>query len=513
MKRTRRIDDATRAAKKTVDLAVRALPPDVLSLVGFYLPDTTSFFNYLEAIQGSKAQLGSLQYFWDLATMSTATTTRADWWPPVCLHVTDASQLDKYSAIVHLFDAVFIAGVYDLRWITRVLHAMPRRTLRMGCFPRATDVSMPLPAWFKGLASLPITDLTWSSPPWHAIADASSIDAVTTLLPILSELPRLHVLNLDRIVLHADGQTPALEDVLTVVDTLPHLTSLSLGAPHILESTDALLLPRDADVVRLARWLDTTALVHLSLARWSFDQTSDDMAQFLRVVLRHPTLETLQVPSCPGFLRNMTREMYFLDPCRLTTLNLFDCGVHDRTIRWLILVLPAAISLVHLRLGGNPLGLRGVRELMQLLHRDNAVRTLDLTDVREADGAPIHGDDLCAAIAPSLAYTKITTLDVSRNNITDVGAKLLASVFLLKHMERVWLTRNNIGRDGALELVFAAATHSLPARLHLEKNPVEQDEEISIAHFPTVALTYDADAACHDWYHAPSLVSTSVGSA
>ncbi|KAF0684995.1 Aste57867_23024 [Aphanomyces stellatus] len=481
--------------------AAWTIPPDVVPRIALFLGDTTTFFHFLQAFQGTAA-LGTLELFLDL--VASGTLYDSELWPPVCLDVVDTSQLDTFEAIAPYFGRLHVCGIYDVAWIQKCLASSAGITaLHMSNFP-SEDFPVPLHGWYRTLSQLPITDLTWT----FDRHDEQCPDGFECLVDLLPHLPRLVALNLDHAILPSSAYDDVAPlDALLAYVAQSNVTALSLGALELDDDIDddadgySIPVAQPHHWTALTTWLDRNAATSLTLAGWDCANDGDEKVEFQLAVFGHPTLQSLVAPNCPGLLQDLPLT-FAPQPLTLSTLDLLECDIYVAEMNLLCRGLRHS-AVTSLRVGGNWFGLDGVRALAKVLP-ETKIATLDLQRIRKRGRYHQHdGDAICAVLAPVLP--RLAVLDVGGNGVSDAGARVLAAAMRPStHLIKLWLSDNALTVDGAKELVDAMAVARPTSHVHFgEGNPIDEaalGAWIRTNDHSAIEVTFGHDM-CHDWFN------------
>ncbi|CAG9462362.1 unnamed protein product [Pedinophyceae sp. YPF-701] len=311
------------------------------------------------------------------------------------------------------------------------------------------------------------------------------------------KLRSLHLRNWNGLT--ADGCRPVAEDVklaelIRRSTTLQHLSVV--GAPLGIEGTLAIMSALAANRSLTSVCLPTT---------WGADNVEAGVSDaIVRVVLRHPTLESLslQMPAMDRIALNgadlaaavdrnrSLREINFSgisvnhdgaealgailrNNDRLVKLSLADCNMSARAMEGLARGLGGGMSALHtLDLSGSSISAGGIAALARS-------KLMSVITCLSLSFCEIQTPAVLESLADSLADERCTLreLDLSRNQICRRGALLLARALEMnKSLVHVDLKHNKLGRGGVEALLQHARTSPTLWSLDLEGNGVEPAE-------------------------------------
>ncbi|KAF0704609.1 Aste57867_7309 [Aphanomyces stellatus] len=241
-----------------------ALPPDLIQYIALFLPDSKTFFVFLQAFTKAKHIVGDL---WHLHQLSRKLPHK-DLWPR--LRLRSRAHVELFCLLKHLrsfYPVVEVSGAFDLMSLDAAL--APSTVLHIAV--RHQSVSSD---WLQSWATLPIESL-----------DMQLLDSPNV------------------------GQW-----AIDVLPTLTHLTTLLLGTchPKSRAQVDALFafLPRsnvtrftmvasvqhsETSLGQITQWLCTRPVEYFGFGKWSFDSVVDLLPRFYDALLRCPTLTHLSL--------------------------------------------------------------------------------------------------------------------------------------------------------------------------------------------------------------------------
>ncbi|KAF0699171.1 Aste57867_10223 [Aphanomyces stellatus] len=417
-----------------------SLPPDVIQRLALFLPDTDTFFAFLEAVR-NPAILGDLFHFLRLAK----TVPRVHLYPLLCVQRTDPVALASYKAIAKYVSNVDFRKIYALD----VLGEFLGPSIGLIDLPRTSDLDMPIADWYTAVAasSLPIAAITWTR---NVTAHRPS--GGDCLLAVLPRLTLLRELTLDHATLSS------LDPLFEFLGASTHLTRLSLKHLDI-ESTRAewggaddvagLAVLRRIHATHLAHWLQHAPVTHMRLVGWDCDC---DTAFLTPVLAACSTLERVEATDSYRLFFAVSPSTAPLagdsQPLHMAHLDLSGCNLGWRDVADLIASV-ADSNVRHLNLARNPFGDKG-GSIVAWTIADTRLEWLDLGKTHLTDHAAV---DLANAVRASTQRTStLRTLTLDGNEIQLAGAFALVEMMHLGTLEHLSLRGNVLLSDDVVIL-------------------------------------------------------------
>ncbi|KAF0686737.1 Aste57867_21485 [Aphanomyces stellatus] len=432
----------------------RRLPPELIQRIAIYIPNTDSFFTYLEAFQDTNA-LGRLRHLWHLAQVS----DRADLWPDLHVYALTEDIAVAVRALGQVFETIHFHETFDVVLLQQCVSPSTSFALHVDLANHAAVMdspSFPLVEWYAQLTRLPIVDLIWEKQcdPGHLHVHA--------LLNVLPSFHRLQSLDL------GFAAPPFLEPILRFVAT-SSLTDLNLRI------YDAISDPRlghlaltTTDILLLTQWVVAQPVRTFSVVGCTAAHVSPAaMAPLHAALWTKSSLCALglQVSALSGLA-----AYPFAAPLRLSDLALQGCDLGPLDIKMLCRGLQHS-DVTLLDLTCNPLGVAGVDALAAVLP-DTALVSLKLVLTQA-------GDEGCCALATALPSSRVEELHLGMNLITSVGAADLANaVRAAASITTLRLQKNRITAAGAAALVQAMGAGDVERTLlDLRKNSLDEADQ------------------------------------
>ncbi|KAF0709881.1 Aste57867_5721 [Aphanomyces stellatus] len=407
------------------------LPAELVQRVALFLPDSASFFAFLDAFSSDDAHLPrDLESF---AALGQSITSRPFLWPCLHLHAPpqDAAMLAHLAvALCHVrSDKIVIHGAFDLTWLVQLLQTTTTNHCRLHLettdrVPSITHLStlpivswrvlyspytQPIPHAFYGMPALVELDVcvdSWSAFDLDAFFRWLSTDAsrVTSLALVWSL---------------SGARTDAR------MESMRRRTAIEISPTMLAD---------------LTTYIATHPVQHLSLSALDFeyeDGTDARLPAFYDALAASSTLESVSILDC----HNVELDVHmFATPLPWTTLAI------DST------------SCMHVD---------DKRGLVPALRQSPAVRVLSIDVVREWNWAfDVFENQMMELVADALPHTQVDDLTLI---VRDVGATKLESTWMTLRHSRVKALRLDLHTEGGtLELIRQLAMH-LPAMATLER--------------------------------------------
>ncbi|KAF0686738.1 Aste57867_21486 [Aphanomyces stellatus] len=466
-KRTRRVEND--------DAPCFDLPPEIIQRIAIFIPDTSSFFNFLEAFQEHKIYLGNLQLLYETSVHY----PHHAFWPG--LHVKHDTQraheniTDTNHIVprVHMYySTVHVHGIYEFDTLDSYT-ASPTTKLAFYLCPIASEIGYPLEEWYYDFATtLPIEHITWVE--GRPDDFPQPVDVLVDVLPHMIDLRSLDLF-MSRIV--------APDKLFEFIRT-SKLTRLSLNKVFTCalddanEWTEADEVAARSDMttarlLHLIHWLTHEAVETLNIGLWNMRTDAATMAHFFRALWANTTLHTFHAPRT----RQLDLMAYeFKAPLHVQRLNLSACGLRDDMIRRLATGLKGS-SVAWLDLSSNPIGPDAMEALADAL--PPSLFHLQLTRVAMED----IGLGYLLYVLP--AMTCLTDLFLDGNDITDSSMMFLAAAIqTTPALEIVTLRENEVTPVGIAAMIRALGKRPAPPDLSL----IDLDEN-SVAETDVPPLT------------------------
>ncbi|KAF0686736.1 Aste57867_21484 [Aphanomyces stellatus] len=441
------------SASSDADGVQLRLPPDLIQRIALFLGDAPAFFNYLDAFQDTPSSLGSLQHLWVASFHAPFHML----WPE--LHVDEISA----ARVAHLhtdrtyFRTIHVHAVFDLDLLAGCVSTTT--SLSFHTCPVENEVSMPLDAWYRQLAALPIAHLTWLKGTLTGIPHSLDV-----LLPVLPLLPLLTSLDVNS----ACFSSP---DALFAFVRDSKLTRLSIrnmltqqGNTYSAPTT----LTRPA-LAALTHWLSTQPVQVFSLGKWTMLAHAKMLSQLYDAIWSCPTLHTFHADY--QHFPHLETYVFPAAPLHIQRLNLTSCGITVAAAGNLAQAL-ADSKVTWLNLSNNPIGAGGAHALAVHALRRSKLRHLLLNHSRV-------GDLGCSHLAHALAESALVELSLDGNDLTDTSVLFLGYVLqTAPTTTSVSLRANAISITSAAALVRSLGMRSCEtAAVDLDDNPIDEVDQ------------------------------------
>ncbi|KAF0688656.1 Aste57867_19726 [Aphanomyces stellatus] len=272
------------------------LPFELIQRVALFVEDSTTFFDFLQALQPAPSLLGHLQILHELSKV----LPKEDLWPSLRLTVDSTPKLMPYLKVIAGFydvivvtDAVDIPGFETLLALsTAWLHIRTHSARAMGWYYAHDRVKK-----------------------WTTFMTTREIPIALRVLPTLASLESLELL-------HMRGISSAAADML--FDYIPRSKLTTLKIEHPIKITHRIL-------VNTILWLRLRPVSEFRFGKWTFNQVLDFVASFYEALMSCASLKVLGVTDCtlPQFGNDSTLPQTF----PMHQLELHNCDVTWHVMR------------------------------------------------------------------------------------------------------------------------------------------------------------------------------------
>ncbi|KAF0701158.1 Aste57867_8346 [Aphanomyces stellatus] len=395
------------------------LPPELLVKVAQWIPDTTTFFSFLDAIGAAR---GPLETLWTLG--QDVTLKRSELWPK--LRLTGDMLQNPFARaamekIVQHYSVIGVAWTTEIDWLQ--CHVQPHTAIEWIVRVPTNLNDEDFGAWIAQFPTIRLTKLKIFVSKYPAM-----------FVPrFFAVLPRC----CDLVSLDLDGHI----DIAAVFDfaRVSHLQSLQLCCRDRAVLTTPVLQ-------YATEWLITNPVRHLTLIKWSFESSIEAIHReaFYMALFQCPTLAELHLSRCD--LRDLT-TLTSLSPA-LSDLSLVVSQLTPSNLATLAHVLPHSSI--------RQLGIKGLQRDPTCTEEEYLTAFVLLFEAVVTSSVQALALDNCQLIdlawprlEPILLQTKLKTLSLCGNSIMDVGAMVIASALQVNStVQSLKLISNRISADG-----------------------------------------------------------------
>ncbi|CAK4612267.1 hypothetical protein LEN26_001719 [Aphanomyces euteiches] len=460
---------------------------DLMERIAQYLPTFDALHAYLEAFDDNPC-LDNMQAFRHLS----AKVDKADLWPE--LHIRQADWIHEIAPLTAYVKRIHTHCFFDPDALQQILS--PHNIVIVECFERDGFGSLS-PTWVDKLAQLPVVEI------WTSDMDD---DALVKVLPRMPHLRTLHleygdIQSVDQLfeyvsqskLTHFDGR-----DIQSVVGSKVTLTNQHLD--------------------HLSKWLTRQCAVKLALSDCNISADQVAVNKFCDAFWSCTTLREFSSNSISFPRFGIDR---ISTPIQMTGLTITNAELSDENIIGLAKGLPNS-NLKTLNLKLNYFGPEGYQAIMQGLAESNVTEvsficcdittpifeiignTIGDTKLKilrlcdnyiEEEGYKVLlpgigrsqlevldmaisfvSDQEIPALAAGLPLTKLMTVILEGNNISDVGASLLAEAMAQSpHLCHISLANNQITEHG-VSLFVDQLSGRAPTTLNFQCNKFALDD-------------------------------------
>ncbi|RHY32544.1 hypothetical protein DYB32_002453 [Aphanomyces invadans] len=351
------------------------------------------------------------------------------------------------------------------------------------------EIDVPLHAWYRQLAALPIDHITW--------LQGQLIGRPQSMNPLLKVLPSMvHLTSLDL----SHSCVSSLDDLFSYIRD-SKLTQLCLQDVTTVDPATSEPVPGSLSrqsVNSITHWLATQPVTRFGLGNWTMPTTPKVLSQFYHALWTCPSLWAFfahkePFPSLSSF--------DFSVPFALHQLSLTQCDLTSEDVSHLARGL-AESTVTWLNLSDNPrIGSSGVRALATTALRTSAVTMLCLNHVT-------MGSLGCSHLAHVLGDTRVTELCVDSNGIGDGGALFLGYVMRMSpSLRSLSMQHNAISISGAMGLLQSLSSRTVtstsPLVIDLDGNPIDDVDQNSLDVMASKQLPHDAIFSCVSDFEGP----------
>ncbi|KAF0701945.1 hypothetical protein AaE_016226 [Aphanomyces astaci] len=455
------------------------LPPDAVQRVALFIPDAADFFNYLDAFQGTSTSLGHLQHLWTASFHAPFHML----WPELHLDQVSAFRVASLQPDRSYFQRIHVHAVFDLDILRGCVATT--NVLALYTCPLANEVDVPLQAWYRQLATLPIGHLTWLQ--GRLVGRPQSMNQLLEVLPQMTNLTSLDLSH--ACVSSTDNLLAFIRDskltqlCLQDVSTLDPVTSEPSNHPTTMSPQG---------LSSLTHWLATQPVTRFGLSNWILPSNPKVLSHFYRALWTCPTLRSLSAHNQPlPRLENFECSV----PLALRQLSLTRCDLGSEDVRALAIALRNS-TVTWLNLSDNPqIGPGGTHALAAVGLRMSVVTTLLLNNVG-------MGSLGCSFLAHFLGDTVVTELSVDSNDIDDGGVLFLGYVMrMTPRLRSLSMRRNDISISGAANFLHSLEQRQqdgdqAPLVIDLDHNPIDDADQDSLNAMASEQLPPDAVFSC-----------------
>ena len=189
---------------------------------------------------------------------------------------------------------------------------------------------------------------------------------------------------------------------------------------------------------------------------------------------------SININKCSIGLSEANKIVGLLNGRKITSLTLREAAISDEALDVIAQALEKVTSSIHVYLDENNMGDAGACALAQALKNKN-VKTLNLSNNRISDAGAV-------CLAASLLNNKNTSLSLTKNKIGAIGAEALVKAWSYhSNTSLIDLSDNNIGDVGAKRIALALKDHPGKVKtLWLRRNEIGLEGDKALAqHLPS----------------------------